>query len=430
MVLPPVNPLLRSLGNGINGKDSNTIDSAAITVTSGGDAIRSTNDTDAALGWIRISNSTLELTAAEDGIQAETAVVMSSGTYSITTGGGYEGEMADDASAKGIKAGTAVNLVSGIYTLDCCDDGVHSNGDVTVSGGVYTVSSGDDAFHADETLAVDGGEINILASYEGLEGTAVNITGGKIELVSSDDGVNAGGGADGSGFMGCGGGNNFGSTDSNSLVNITDGYLVVHAGGDGLDSNGSMTMTGGTVIVTSTGRGDGALDYDRSFTLSGGTLLAIGAGSMPQAPSEATQNTVFLNLDTTLPAGTYLALLGDGREFVSELPVDAANVVFSSPDLKDGATYTVSYGGAYSGDSTDNVCSGGSYSGGTQLTELTLTESITRYGNASMGGGNRGQMPGGEKPERPPDGNPDFNKKTLTDPGITSPGNTAAGKVS
>ena len=401
---------VQAVNNGINGKDSNTIGSASITVVCGGDAIRSTNDTDETLGWVSVSASTLNLTAGEDGIQAETSLTISEGSYTITSGGGSSVTPSDDISAKGIKAGTALTLTGGTYILDCSDDAVHSNGDVTVSGGVYTVSSGDDAFHADETLDVSGGEINILNSYEGLEGTAVSVSGGTIYIVSSDDGVNAAGGADGSGFGGFGHGNSFGG-NSDSRIEISGGYLVVKAGGDGLDSNGNTVMSGGTVIVSSTGQGDGALDYDGTFTLSGGTLLAIDGGNMPQAPSDASQYTVFLGFDSILPAGTYVSLADESQSFVFELPVNAGSLVFSSPDLTGGAAYTISYGGDYDGQSADGICSGGTYSGGTDLTELTLTDYITTYGNrVNMGnpggrhGGNMDGAFGGKHGEMPADG--------------------------
>lgn len=404
---------VQAVNNGINGKDSNTIGSASITVVCGGDAIRSTNDTDETLGWVSVSASTLNLTAGEDGIQAETSLTISEGSYTITSGGGSSVTPSDDISAKGIKAGTALTLTGGTYILDCSDDAVHSNGDVTVSGGVYTVSSGDDAFHADEALDVSGGEINILTSYEGLEGTAVSVSGGTIYIVSSDDGVNAAGGADGSGFGGFGGfghGNSFGG-NSDSRIEISGGYLVVKAGGDGLDSNGNTVMSGGTVIVSSTGQGDGALDYDGTFTLSGGTLLAIDGGNMPQTPSDASQYTVFLGFDSILPAGTYVSLADESQSFVFELPVNAGSLVFSSPDLTGGAAYTISYGGDYDGQSADGICSGGTYSGGTDLTELTLTDYITTYGNrVNMGnpggrhGGIMGGAFGGKNGEMPADG--------------------------
>ncbi len=398
---------VQAVNNGINGKDSNTIDSAAIAVTCGGDAIRSTNDTDGTLGWVSVSNSTLNLAAGEDGIQAETALTMSDGSYTVTSGGGSGVQPSDDASAKGLKAGTALTLTGGTYALDCSDDAIHSNGDVTVSGGAYTISTGDDALHADEALSVSGGEINILTSYEGLEGTSVSVSGGTIRIVSSDDGVNAAGGADGSGFGGFGRGNSFGSGNSDSYIDISGGYLVVKAGGDGLDSNGTAAMSGGTVIVSSTGQGDGALDYDGSFILSGGTLLAASSGNMSQAPSEASQYTVSLGFGSTLAAGTYVSLAGQDQSVVLELPTDASHIVFSSPELEGGAAYAVSYGGTYSGQSVDGICSGGAYSGGTDLAELTLSDYITVYGSGGMGGrpgGPKGDAPGAGRGEPPAEG--------------------------
>ena len=79
---------VESKNNGINGKDSNTIENAVIAIVSGGDAIRSTNDKDTSLGWINISNSTIKITSEEDGIQAETDLVIKDSTLDIKTGGG------------------------------------------------------------------------------------------------------------------------------------------------------------------------------------------------------------------------------------------------------------------------------------------------------------------------------------------------------
>lgn len=400
---------VNAVGNGINGKDSNTIDSASITVKCGEDAIRSTNDTDESLGWISISNSVLDLTAGEDGIQAETAVTLSSGTYTISSGGGSAVQPSDDISAKGIKAGSELKLLNGVYVLDCSDDAVHSNGNVTVEDGKYTVSSGDDAFHADETLTVSGGQIDILASYEGLEGVNVDVSGGTIRLASDDDGINAGGGQDGSGFGGAGRGNTFGTGASAYAINISGGYLVIRAGGDGLDSNGSIDMTAGTVLVSSTGGGDGALDYNSGFALSGGTLLAVGSGGMPSAPSAAEQPVIYIGFESVLEAGSLVAFTGEEQQYIYEMPIRTANLVFSSPELKPGDTYTVSTGGTCTGAPADGVFpADASYSGGTVLTELTLTQTITRYGNTVGGFGNnngvRGDMQPGAKPQRPADG--------------------------
>lgn len=393
--------------HGINGKDSNTIDSASVTVNCGGDAIRSTNDADASLGWVSVSNASLNLTAGEDGIQGETSVTLSSGDYVITTGGGNTAALGEEQSAKGIKAGTELVLTSGAYSMDCGDDAFHSNGNLTVSGGVYTISTGDDAFHADETLTVSGGSIQVQTSYEGLEGSDIDISGGTIRITATDDGINAAGGMDGSGFGGRGMGKDFTVSGASHTLTISGGDLFVTAGGDGLDSNGALTVTGGTVQVFSTGNGDGAVDCDSGFTLEGGVLLACDAGRMSGSPREAAQCAVLLSFGTTLEAGTCVQLAGEGQSFVFRMAASAATVLFSSPELVQGGAYTVSYGGDYTGGDGAGICSGSTYSGGTELASLTLTDLVTSYGQSAMGGG-KGQMGGGQRPmdgaQRPTDG--------------------------
>lgn len=187
--------------HGITGKDSLTAENASLTVQSGGDAIRSTNNEDGALGFIILTDCTLDLTAAEDGVQAETVLTIDGGSYAIITAGGSDGTIDEDTSAKGLKAGTQVTISGGTFDLDCCDDAIHSNGNVDISGGSFTLSTGDDGIHADDTVTVTNGTIDILKSYEGMEGATVNIEGGDINIVSGDDGINAADGTS-SGFGG------------------------------------------------------------------------------------------------------------------------------------------------------------------------------------------------------------------------------------
>lgn len=187
--------------HGITGKDSLTAENASLTVQSGGDAIRSTNNEDGALGFIILTDCALDLTAAEDGVQAETVLTIDGGSYAIITVGGSDGTIDEDTSAKGLKAGTQVTISGGTFDLVCCDDAIHSNGNVDISGGSFTLSTGGDGIHADDTVTVTNGAIDILKSYEGMEGVTVNIEGGDINIVSSDDGINAADGTS-SGFKG------------------------------------------------------------------------------------------------------------------------------------------------------------------------------------------------------------------------------------
>jgi hypothetical protein len=159
--------------------------------------------------------------------------------------------------------------------------------------------------HTDTTLEINSGDINITKSYEGIESAIITINGGNIHITSSDDGLNVAGGNDGSGMMmgpGRGGGgrgqggmpgqpggqvqssdasdqaggdlqpsgmmgqDGFATSGGSYYLHINGGYIVVDAAGDGLDSNGSIEMTDGVVIVNGpTENMNGALDCMGSF---------------------------------------------------------------------------------------------------------------------------------------------------------------------
>ena len=126
--------------------------------------------------------------------------------------------------------------------------------------------------------------MDISQSYEGLESAVIDITGGDIRITAGDDGINVAGGHDGSSVNGRPGQNEF-SANADQILTIDGGYIVIDAGGDGLDSNGAMYMTGGTAIVNGpTDNGNGPLDYNGTCEISGGVLIAAGsAGDGPGA---------------------------------------------------------------------------------------------------------------------------------------------------
>lgn len=146
--------------------------------------------------------------------------------------------------------------------------------------------------------------------------------------------------------------------------------------------------------MSSTGSGEGALDYDGGFALEGGVLLAASSGGMAQAPTDPAQYTVAVQFGETLPAGTFIQLAGEKQTFIFCLPAQTNHLVFSAPELMEGDAYSVSYGGEYSGESDGVLCTGGTYSGGTLLTELTISDSLTTYGQVGMGGSRGGNLIG------------------------------------
>lgn len=255
----------------------------------------------------------------------------------------------DSTSMKGIKASASFVIHGGNFTIDSADDAFHSNASITVNGGTFEIASGDDAFHADETLTVKDGTIHITKSYEGLEGEHVNVSGGDITLTASDDGLNAAGGTDSSGNTGGRDGmyGHGSSSSSNGSITISGGKLNITASGDGIDANGSLDITDGYIIVSGPTQGDtSTLDYDTSGTISGGTFIGTGAsGGMAQTFSDSGQGVITANVGNQ-SAGTQIQLSDSkGNTVFTHTPeLDFSLVIFSSPELTSGETYTLTVG--------------------------------------------------------------------------------------
>ena len=124
----------------------------------------------------------------------------------------------------------------------------------------------------------------------------------------------------------------------------------MHASGDGIDSNGSLTITGGYTVVCGPTRGDTAvLDYDNTATISGGTFIGTGAVMMAQTlQSDSGQGVVAVYSQGGFAAGTKLTLTdASGKELIAYTPeLNFQLVILSTPQMKAGAQYTLSAGEA------------------------------------------------------------------------------------
>ncbi|MEQ9442134.1 MAG: carbohydrate-binding domain-containing protein [Cyclobacteriaceae bacterium] len=376
--------MVNSVDDGIQGKDYLIVKNGNITANVSGDGFKSNNDEDATLGYIAIENGNIQITAGGDAIQAETDVLITDGEFTLTSGGGSTNSVSEDSSAKGLKAGVSLVIESGSFSINSADDAVHSNAGITLHDGTFDISSGDDGMHADASLKIYGGDILITKSYEGLESAVITIADGDIHITSSDDGINVAGGADGSGF-GRPGQGGF-SSSSNYYLYINGGYIVVDADGDGLDANGSIEMNGGVVLVNGpTANNNGALDYDGSFEITAGVLVAAGSAGMVQAPgTSSTQYAVLLNFNASMPGGTLFHIeSSEGEEIISFAPTKQyQSVVFSSPDLTNGTTYNVYYGGSASGAEADGLYQEGNYTPGTSYGSFTVSDIVTRINSS------------------------------------------------
>ncbi|HPC05394.1 MAG TPA: carbohydrate-binding domain-containing protein [Anaerolineaceae bacterium] len=390
-----------AVDDGIRGKDYVYVKEGGITVTAQGDGIKSDNDTDTSKGFITIDLGRIEVTSGGDAISAQTNVLVSGGELILDAGGGSDAVIDENLSAKGIKGGSSVTVANGIVTIDSADDSLHSNNSITINNGVVTLSSGDDGMHADTALTINAGDVRILKSYEGIESAVITLNNGSVKVNASDDGINVSGGVDGSGMMP--GGRPFGGKQGpggpppgqdtfnytgDYYLYINGGLISVHAGGDGIDSNGAIEMTNGIVIVNGpTQDMNGALDYMGGFKMKGGFLVTAGSAGMAQAPdSSSSQNSLLLNLTSAQQAGTTIHIQdSSGKDILTFTPAIAyQSITYSSPYLVTGETYTVFLGGTAEGEDMDGLYESSTYSDGTEYTTFTVSETVTSIGSIGM----------------------------------------------
>lgn len=383
---------INSASHGIDANDSVRITKASISIDSGKDGIHTENADDTTKGFFYASSGSITIEAEGDGISSGAYSQISGGTFNILAGGGSENGEAhssdnfggfmgggmggrpgggpgghggmkptslktttadttdESTSMKGVKSAGGILISSGKLTVDSADDGIHSDTSVIVNGGTFEIASGDDGIHAEETLSITNGTINISESYEGLEALNIAISGGDIKSVSNDDGLNAAGGADASGFGGRDNGN-FGSpggmSSSNGTIIVSGGKLYINASGDGIDSNGSLEISGGYTVVTGPTRGDTAtLDYDTTAIISGGTFIGTGASGMAQTFSESqNQGIISVNVGNQSPGTEITITDSSGKTIISHSPeLEFSVAIISSSDITKGETYTVTVG--------------------------------------------------------------------------------------
>lgn len=378
--------VITSASHGISGKDSVRIANGSYTIVAGKDGIHAENTEDSSLGFVYLAGGTFDISSQQDGISASSWLQAEDGTYTILAGEGsssvesqsngeghpmeqmqQESAEEDTTSIKGVKAAAQLVLNDGTYTIDAEDDALHSNGNLAVNGGTYALSSGDDGIHADVNVTISGGSIDITKSYEGIEGLSIDITGGEIVVQASDDGMNAAGGNDRSGFAGPGpGGDQFAATEG-AYIHIGGGKIEIDAAGDGIDSNGDVTVSGGETYVSGpTNSGNGTLDYSGSAVVNGGIFAASGASGMEQNfDSSSTQGVIMINTETQ-EAGTVIALLdSDGNELLNWIAEKAySSIIVSCPKIEEGKTYTVKAGTAEQSITMDSLVYGSNATGG------------------------------------------------------------------
>jgi hypothetical protein len=374
----------------------------SLTVAAGGDGLQAYAEDDAALGYVIVQGGAIDIDASGDGIQAATAIQIDAGTFDITaqgdgivagttvtvsggsftaikTGGG-SGTAAGSTSCKGIKAGTSLSISSGTFSsISSADDAIHCDGGGSITGGSFAIAANSTTgqgikFGDSSSFSIGGSttSISIASSFEGIAGFNLTVSGGTIVVNASNDGFS----------MSAGTAEGGAEYDDGARLSISGGYIVVAvSNGDGVDSNGSISMSGGTLIVHGpVSAPEEALDCNGTFAITGGTLIAASNyNNMTKAPTSATgQCAILVNLGSSKSTGVLVHIQNaSDTDILTFAPAKSYQaLIFSSPSLTAGS-YSVYYGGGSTGTAKDGLYSGGSYSAGTLFRTKTLSSGVT-----------------------------------------------------
>ncbi|MGI6017921.1 MAG: carbohydrate-binding domain-containing protein [Marvinbryantia sp.] len=437
---------ITSAEHGISGRDSVRIANGLYTIVSGKDGIHAENTEDTSLGFVYLQNGTFDITAQQDGISAGAWLETEDGNYTILTGAGSAGgqnqemlekgpteeqQLTEDTeenavSIKGIKSENQMILKGGSYTIDAEDDAIHSNGDLTISDGSYRLASGDDGIHGDAGVTISGGSIEIEQSYEGMEGLSIDISGGEISILALDDGINAAGGNDSSGFEGFGPGKDQFASTEGAYICISGGRVEIDASGDGIDSNGDITVSGGeTYLSGPVNNGNGSLDYSGSAVITGGVFAASGSSGMVQNfDSSSTQGVMMVKLNTQEADTTILLTDSADTELLSwTAKKEYSSVILSCPEIQQGETYLLKAGAAEESIYMESTVYGNSVQTGDMpaMGDKNIKErkesGMSDGQGLKMAPGERGEMPGNVPPddeEYKPEMNMDMEENATT----------------
>ena len=344
----------------LSGKDSVRIADGVLTLDAGTDGIHSENTDNDAKGFIYIANGDISITADSDGFDAEETLQVDGGNIEVAAGDDglhadgdliiTDGTINVTKSYEGLE-GMTVTVEDGNISVVSSDDGINAAGDGTSeessqSGTPPEKPDGSDSTE-DRPEPPSGFDKNDNSSANSnsdsnSDSKPADLPDGNGGPGGGNGGPGGGNGAPGGGNGGPGGGMEE-ATDYN-LIQISGGKIYINANGDGIDSNGNLTVTGGEIYVDGpTSGGDGALDCSGTALISGGTVIAVGSSGMAENfDSSSAQGSMITTVSDSMITGDITLTDSEGNTIVSYSPSkEYSSVAISCADLKEGETYTL-----------------------------------------------------------------------------------------
>ena len=330
---------VNAANTGIKGKDYVDILGGTINVTAQQDGIKSTNDTDEGKGWTRLSNGTVTMNAGDDGFKASRVVEISGGSLTV------------DQSDEGIEA-QYINVSGGDVNVTSADDGMNASLKTSDSESTDSSANTSDAANQQQNNqqqgSLPGGQQSGTSNQQqqgtgqppAMSGTSQDGTSQNGTTGTGQQGM---GQPPQGGMPGGGGGGTFEVVDA--AINVSGGHVTVNAEGDGIDSNGVTTLSGGTLIVNGPSQGgNAALDTNGDLLLNGATVLSGSTADMFEAPStNSTSGYLKLTNSSGFEQGSTVQVADSSGKVVANYKVTKSNVqlvLVSSSSIVKGQSYT------------------------------------------------------------------------------------------
>ena len=373
---------VNAANTGIKGKDYVDILGGTINVTAQQDGIKSTNDTDEGQGWTRLSNGTVTVNAGDDGFKASRVVEISGGSLTVeqsdegieaqyinVSGGDVNVTSADDGMNASLKTSDSESTDSSANTSDAANQQQNNQQQGSLPGGQQNgtsnqqqqgtgqppqgqppAMSGSSQDGTSQNGTTGTGQQQNNAQNQGNQnmGQPPAMPGGNAQDGTSQNGTTGTGqqgmGQPPQGGMPGGGGGTFEVVDA--AINVSGGNITVNAEGDGIDSNGVTTLSGGTLIVNGPSQGgNAALDTNGDLLLNGATVLSGSTADMFEAPStNSTSGYLKLTNSSGFEQGSTVQVADSSGKVVANYKVTKSNVqlvLVSSSSIVKGQSYTV-----------------------------------------------------------------------------------------